>query len=236
MSLADKSTPVDDKTNAESKSKTKNSQASEHPHDDHGHEHEHDAPHHDNDPETPAKTRKDLFELVRNYQGDRFKPVDSDTRKLFYQSMVGQSFRVEKSDFISLDNSQFEFHFIPERPSQHHEQEHEHNHNHGHDQENDCDLNIIITHPKRNSIPFTAFDRSELTFLSENNFVIKSFVKLNDDKVNSKFYAMTISVVEIQPDSQYVFSFSYTNLEDDDEKIRVYVNHKQPATAGVGRE
>jgi len=214
-------------------------QAGEHDHD-HNHEHAHNENVHHDHPKGPhdhdhdhnhsnQNSVSDIFELVRNYQGDRFKAVDEDTRKVFYQSLVGKSFSVKNSDFISLDNANFEFDFVPEL-------EHPHHHDHGHHQDSHCDLNVIITHPKRNSIKFTAFDKSVVTFLNEKNFVIKSYVKLNDNKVKSKFYAMNISVVDTQPNSKYVFSFTFTNLDDEDEKIRVYVNHKQPATAGVGRE
>lgn len=199
----------------------------------HEHEHEHDHVHaHDNDHDSDIgqdsldpnngvsnpTPHDNIFKLVKNYQGDRFKPVDDQTRKTFYQSLVGRPFRIENSDFISLDNANFQFEYTPAHDDHH------------------CDLNVIVSHKKRKPIVLTAYEESILTFLSEKNFVIKSFMKLDDNKVHSKYYAMTISVVDNEPTFNYVFSFSFTNLDDHDDKIRVYFNHKQPATAGVGRD
>ena len=67
------------------------------------HEHEHDHVHaHDNDHDSDIgqdsldpnngvsnpTPHDNIFKLVKNYQGDRFKPVDDQTRKTFYQSWL----------------------------------------------------------------------------------------------------------------------------------------------------
>ncbi len=158
-----------------------------------------------------------LFELVDNYPKDRFLEVDKTTRNTFLQLLEGKSFNIKDTDFISLIDSRIAFKYLKGT------------------KERESDIGIEVFRKEKNIFKLTTYDKTEVRFISEKSFVLEALVKLEDNKVKSKNYAMIMTVVKDSINPLYVFSVSFANLEDEDIKIRVYANHKKPGTVGVGR-
>ncbi len=163
-------------------------------------------------------SQEDVFDIINEKPRKPFVDIDKDTRKRLFKNMQGKRLNIEYSDFISLNGCDIQFEFLPEAGDQ------------------ACDLKLNIMDEDQSRFLMERLKESRVIVLNPDSFVVKTFVKLNDDKVKSRNYSLVFTFIKSRDQQKHVCSFSLVNLQDDEKKKwRVLYGHRSTGTGGGGR-